>query len=75
MYAICSDNNIVRTLSDFRIPEVVDGGIKRKRKVNGRREREQATVPCPHQIINYFDIFHQIDKGRNGVEAKYNLIF
>ena len=34
-YAIWSDNNLVRTLSNFHTPKVVDAGIKRRRKVNG----------------------------------------
>ena len=42
-------NNLVRTLSNFHTPKVVDAGIKRRRKINGVHERETVTVPCPQQ--------------------------
>ena len=44
-YVIWSDNNFLRTLSNFQTPNVVDAGIKRRR-VNDVRERELAVVPC-----------------------------
>ena len=34
-YAIWLDINLVRTLSNFHTPKVVNEGLKRKRKVNG----------------------------------------
>ena len=71
-YAIWSDKNLVRTLSNFHSPKVVDGGIRRRRKVHGVRERDPVSVPCPQQNIDYSDTFHLIDKG-NGAEAKYDL--
>ena len=37
-YAMWADNNIVRTLSNFHRPEILEAGLKRKRKVNKMRE-------------------------------------
>mmetsp|Transcript_14103 Transcript_14103/g.29816 ORF Transcript_14103/g.29816 Transcript_14103/m.29816 type:complete len:284 (-) Transcript_14103:390-1241(-) len=71
-YAICSDNKLVQTLSNFHTPKVVDSGLNRKKKVDGVGKSEPAPVPCPEQNINYSKTFHLIDKG-NGVEAKYDL--
>ena len=71
-YAIWSDNNLVRTLSNFHSPKVVDAGLRRRRKVAGVRERDPTAVPCPEQNIAYSDTFHLIDKG-NMQEAKYDL--
>jgi len=71
-YAMWADNNIVRTLSNFHSPEILEAGLKRKRKVNKKRERHQTNVPCPHQNKDNSDTFHLIDKG-NGAKAKYNL--
>ena len=67
-----ADNNIVRTLSNFHRPEILEAGLKRKRKVNKMRERHQTEVPCPRQNKDYSETFHLIDKG-NGAEVKYDL--
>ena len=72
VFAMWSDNNIVRTLSNFHSPEVVQDGLQRKRKVDGLRERAQTPVPCPIQNKDYSETFHLIDKG-NGAEFKYNI--
>ena len=70
--AMWSDNNIVRTLSNFHSPEVVQDGLQRKRRTNGIRERSQTPVPCPRQNKDYSETFHLIDKG-NGAESKYDI--
>ena len=70
--AMWSDNNIVRTLSNFHSPEVIEDGLNRKRKVNGVRERAQTPVPCPKQNKDYSETFHLFDKG-NGAESKYDI--
>ena len=44
-YAIWFGNNLVRTLSNFHTPKVVDEGIKRRRKINGVRGKESVAVP------------------------------
>ena len=46
-YAICSDKNLVQTLSNFHTPNVADEGLKRERKTNDVCERDPASVPCP----------------------------
>ena len=71
-YAMWSDNNIVRTLSNFHSPEILSEGLKRKRKVDGVRECAQTPVPCPKQNKDYSETFHLIDKG-NGAEVKYHI--
>ena len=71
-YAIWSDNNLVQTLSNFHTPKVVDAGVKRKRRVQGTRERTPVLVLYPQQNIDYSETFHLIDRG-NGAEANYDL--
>jgi len=68
--AMWSDNNIVRTLSNFHSPDIVEDGLNRKKKVDGKRERAQTPVPCPQQNKDYSETFHLIDKG-NGAAANY----
>ena len=57
---------------NFHTPKVVDGGVKRKKRVQGVKERTPAPVLCPQQNIHYSEIFHLIDKG-NVAETKYDL--
>ena len=72
-YAAWSDNNIVRTLSNFHTPKIVDGvnGVKRRKRnlKTKKRERVQSWVQCPEQQYWYSKYFHLIDKG-NGQEEK-----
>jgi len=74
-YAMWADNNIVRTLSNFHSLEILEAGLglKRRRKVNKKREQHPTDVPCPWQQKDYSETFHLIDKG-NGAEAKYDLM-
>ena len=46
-YAMWTDNNIVRTLSNFQSPEILEAGLKRKKKMDGVHEHDQTPVPCP----------------------------
>ena len=72
-FSVWADNNFVKVLSNFHSPRVAVGGLKRKRRgVDGRREREPSEVDCPEQMKAYSETFHQIDKG-NGVESTYDL--
>ena len=43
-YAIWFDNNLVRILTNFHTPKLVDAGIKRRRGVHEVREREPTAV-------------------------------
>ena len=70
--AMWSDNNIVRTLSNFHQPKIIQDGLLRKRWVGGVRERHQTSVSCPEKNRDYSKTFHLIDKG-NGAEAKYDI--
>lgn len=73
-YAIWGDNNFVKTLSNFHTPNIVQGGVKRKRRSpeTNRRELTATSANCPEQIKDYCETFHLIDKG-NGAEAKFDL--
>ena len=72
-YSIWSDNNFVKTLSNFHQPVVSVGGVKRrKRGANGMRELHRTSVDCPEQVKEYCETFHWIDKG-NQVEANFDL--
>ena len=53
-------------------PDIVEDGLNRKKKVDGKRERAQTLVPCPQQNKDYSGTFHLIDKG-DGAEANYNI--
>jgi hypothetical protein len=64
----------VKTLSNFRSPTIVEGGMKRRVRdqVTKKRAREQSDVDCNAQQIDYCKTYHKIDKG-NGAEAKYDM--
>ncbi|KAL7540063.1 hypothetical protein ACHAXR_010796 [Thalassiosira sp. AJA248-18] len=70
VFSIWADNNFVRTLSNCHQPEIVENGIKRRRRIDGKREREQIPVRVPLQQKYYSETFHLIDKG-NAAEAWY----
>ena len=73
LHAVWSDNNIVKTLSNFHSPVIEVGGILRKQKDDdGDREREQTPADVPEQQKEYCENFHWIDKG-NANEAKCKL--
>ena len=74
VYAMWSDNNIVKTLSNFHSPNVLPAGdgVRRKRRVDGKREQHRTEVTCPEQNKAYSATFHQIDKG-NSNEANYDM--
>ena len=57
-----ADNNFVRTLSNFHPPQIIEGGIKRRHKIDGLHEREKTPVRVPVQQKYYSETFHLIDK-------------
>ncbi len=70
-----SDNALIRTLSNFHGPVILDAGmgvLRKKRGDDGNRERMKTEVPCPAQMQDYCKTLHLIDK-RNGAEANYDL--
>jgi hypothetical protein len=73
-YVVWSDNNKVKTLSNFYSPDVLEVGLGmlRKMRVDGKRDRDKSEVPCPVQMKDYCEMFHLIDKG-NGAEAHYDM--
>jgi len=74
-YALWADNNIVRTLSNFHDPTLLqegEGMRRRGREDDGRRSQDQSDVPCPVQNRDYSETYHLIDKG-NGKESKFDL--
>ena len=73
-YIVWPDNNKVKTLSNFQIPDVLEvgSGMLRKMRVDGKRDRDKSEVPCPVQMKDYCETFHLIDKG-NGAEAHYGM--
>jgi hypothetical protein len=70
--ALWADNNIVRTMSNFHSPEIIEDGLMRRKRINGVRDKEQSPVPCPTQMQYYSETFHLIDKG-NGAKAPYDI--
>ena len=73
-YAMWSDNNIVKTLSNFHKPEILQVGdeVLRRKKVDGVREANKTDVSCPVQQRDYSKTFHLIGKG-NGKESNYDM--
>ena len=72
VFAALADNAIVKTLSNFHSPVIINDGVHRRCKIAGVRQRDAVGVPIPAQGKDYCETFHWIDKG-NGVEAKYDL--
>lgn len=73
-YAPWSDNNIVKTLSNFHSSIVLPAGdgLLPRRRVDGVQEQDQTEVSCPLQQKDYSETFHLINKG-NGKESKYDM--
>jgi hypothetical protein len=74
-FAVWSDNALVRMLSNFHGPEILEAGtgvLQKKRDSDAKRERTKTKVPCPAQTRDYCNTFQLINKG-NGVEANYDL--
>jgi hypothetical protein len=69
-----ADNAIVKTLSNFHSPKILEAGsgVLHRCRVDGRHESTLTEVPCSEQQKDYCETFHLIDKG-NGKESKYNM--
>ncbi len=72
-----SDNALVRKLSNFHAPVILEleagrGVLGKKRDSDGKRERTMTVVLCPAQTRDYCKTFHSNDKG-NGAEVNYDL--
>ena len=68
-----SDNNLVKTLSNYHQSQIVAAGmLRRKIGPDGVREKNQSEVDVPIQNVDYSDTYYQIDKS-NQVEARYVL--
>ena len=67
-----ADNAVVKTLSNFHSPVIIQDGVQRRCKIDDVRQSDLVGVPIPEQGVAYCDMFHKIDK-RNGKEAKYDL--
>ena len=62
--AVWSDNNLVKTLSNYHEPQIVAAGmLRRKIGPHGVREKNQSEVDAPIQNVDYFDTYYQIDKS------------
>ena len=72
VFSAWADNAIVKTLSNFHSPVIIQDGVQRRCKIDGVRQRDPVGVPTPEQVVAYCTTFHKIDKG-NGKEAKYDL--
>lgn len=73
LYFVWSDNSLVKTLSNCHSPTRLANSVNRKKKgLDGKRERVKTLVPCPIQTRDYAKFFHWIDKS-NGAKAKYAL--
>ena len=72
VFAAWGDNSIVKTLSNCHGPLVLptgEGGCRKRKGDNGKRERESTEVSCSAQMKYYCKTFHLIDKGNGGYGA------
>ena len=74
LYEIWADSNIVKTLSNFHCPKILaaGAGVLRRRRVDGKRERDKTEDDCSEQQKAYSETFHLIDK-ENGKDRKYDM--
>jgi hypothetical protein len=75
-FAVWSNNALVRTLSNFHGPEILEAGmgvLRKMRDEDGKRERHKTKVPCPAQTKDYCNTFHLIDKA-GGEEPTTQLV-
>ena len=71
---VWSDNNLVKTLSNYHEPQIVPAGMTR-RKIgdDGIRQKDTTPVDDPIQNVDYSDTYYQIDKS-NQIEARCVLV-
>jgi hypothetical protein len=62
-YTMWADNAIVKTLSNFHSPNILEvgSGVLRRRQVDGIREQSQTEVPC-HTMCNALASFYTTDR-------------
>jgi len=61
--AAWSDNNIVKTLSNFHSPVIEEGRLQRRRmdEITGTSNKKPSDVDAPIQQVDYCESYHQID--------------
>ena len=72
VFSAWADNAIVKTLSNFCSPVIIQDGVQRRCKIDGVRQPDPVGVPISEQGVAYCETFHKIDKG-NEKKAKYDL--
>ena len=71
--AVWSDNNLVKTLSNYHQPQIIHAGMKRRkiREEDGIREKHQSPVNAlMKNVDDYFNTYNQIDNKSNQIEAR-----
>ena len=72
VFTAWTDNAIVKNLSNFHSPVIIQDGVQCQCRIAGVRQRNPVGVTVPEQAKDYCETFHRIDKG-NGAEEKYDL--
>ena len=72
VFAAWNNNAVVKSLSNFHSPIIVEDGVQRCIKIDNVRQRNPVGVPVPLQQKAYSETFHKTDKG-NGAKAKYDM--
>ena len=70
VFAAWNNNAVVKSLSNFHSPIIIQDGVQQRIKINKVRQRNPVGVPVPLQQKEYAKTFHKIDKG-NSAKAKY----
>ena len=71
-FAAWANNAIVKSLSNFHSPIVIQDSARRWCKIDGASQRDQVGVSVPVQGKDYPETFQKIDKG-NDAEANYDM--
>ena len=69
--AVWSDNNLVKTLSNYHQPQIIPAGMMRQKiGPDGVREKDATPVNAPMKNVNYSNTYYQIDNKFNQIEAQ-----
>jgi hypothetical protein len=74
-FAVWLDNALVKSLSNFHRPEILEAGMgvmRKQQNDDGKQERIRMEVLCPAQTKDYCETSHLIDKG-NRAKVYYDL--
>ena len=72
VFAAWNDNAVVKSLSNFNSPIIIQDGVQQQIRIDKIRQRDTVGVFVLLQQKVYSETSHKIDKG-NGAEVKYDM--